>query len=613
MSAKVVRILLSVSAAFLLITSSWAQTTQPAAPTDTGPATTAPVTTGPTDVLEAIPTNAWGFVIVRDMQALSNDAVLLGQKLGLPVPPVLPMAKALVGLMEGVNDTGSLALVVGPGAMGMPPMGLLVPVTDVGQMIGYLAPQDAGDGVQQIVLMGKPTFVVPYGGFAVMAPSKEAARMLATASAGVRGKLDEVRLDVYQKSDLFAHVELSDVLTMYRPMIEMMIQSMSPAPTTQPESGPAAAPPNPLKAVLDFVLQLNAVDVAADLDASGLMIRGFLSFLPSSNLAAQSAGQEMTDKPLLVGLPAMGEQYIVAVGSLQNQSEAVRGQMVKNLDSLLANPAVAQHIDPAQGEKLKDVVVAFARQVRQGSLSISALPAAAQGLIGFAWVLQVDDAAKTASLIGEAIEMVKLLPKDEAAREDLKNIVYKPKAEQIGDLSVDHVLIDMANLPDVTDEDRARIKSVAGKDGLLVRIAAVGDNHVVVLFGGGAKRLAAVAALTAQGQSPLSTDPGIKKVADKLPTTRAAEAYFSLDNLMQLIKSIGEAIEEPAPFEPTQVGVPAGLAISGGKAYGRLDLFIPTELMVAVKDLAMQAMGGMTGTPGTPPPTMPVPAPTPTF
>ncbi|HUW85191.1 MAG TPA: hypothetical protein VMZ31_20605 [Phycisphaerae bacterium] len=612
MSAKVVRILSSVSAAFLLITSSWAQTTQPAAPASTGPATTAPVTTGPTDVLEAIPSDTWGFVIVRDMQALSNDAVLLGQKLGLPVPPVLPMAKALIGLMEGVNDTGSLALVVGAGGGGVPPMGLLVPVTDVGQMIGYLAPQDAGDGVQQIALMGKPTFVVPYGGFAVMAPSKEVAMKMATASAGVRGKLDEARLGVYQESDLFAHVELAEVLKTYRPMVEMMIQSMSPAPTTQPESGAAAAPPNPLKAVFDIVLQLSTVDVAANLDAAGLMIQGFLSFLPGSDLAVQSAAQELTDKPLLVGLPAMGEQYIVAMGSLQARGEAAQAQMVKGLDGLLANPAVAQHIDPAQGEKLKGLVVAFTRQVQQSSLSISALPTVAEGLIGFAWVLQVEDAAKTAGLFGEVIEAVKLLPKDEAVREDLKNIVYKPKAEQVGDLSVDHVLVDMANLPEVTDADRGRIKSVAGQDGLLVRIAAVGDNHVVVLFGGGAKRLAAVAALSAQGQSPLSTDPGIRKVADKLPTMRAVEMYFSLDSLMQLIKSIGEAIEEPAPFEPTQAGVPAGLVVSGGKTYSRMDLFVPTELMVAVKDLAMQVMGGMTGTPGAPP-TMPVPAPTPTF
>ena len=600
MSAKVVRILLSVSAAFLLITSSWAQTTQPAAPASTGPATTAPVTTGPTDVLEAIPTDTWGFVVVRDMQALSNDAVLLGQKLGLPVPPVLPMAKALIGLMEGVNDTGSLALVVGAGGGGVPPMGLLVPVTDVGQMIGYLAPQDAGDGVQQIALLGKPTFVVPYGGFAVMAPSKEVTKMLATASAGVRGKLDEARLGVYQESDLFAHVELAEVLKTYRPMVEMMIQSMSPPPTTQPE-GQAAAAPNPLKAVLDIVLQLNTVDVAANLDAAGLMIQGFLSFLPGTDLAAQSAAQELTDKRLLVGLPAMGEQYILAMGSLQSRGEAVQAQIVKGLDGLLANPAVAQHIDPAQGEKLKDVVVAFTRQVRQSSLSISALPTAAEGLIGFAWVLQVDDAAKTAGLIGEAIEAVKLLPKDEAIREDLKNIVYKPKAEQVGDLSVDHVLVDISNLPEVTDEDRAQIKSVVGQDGLLVRIASVGDNHVVVLFGGGAKRLATVAALSAQGQSPLSADPGIKKVAGKLPTMRAVEMYFSLDSLMQLIKSIGEAVEQPAPFEPTQVGVPAGLVVSGGKAYSRVDLFVPMELMVAVKDLAMQVMGGMTGTPGAPP------------
>jgi hypothetical protein len=266
----------------------------------------------------------------------------------------------------------------------------------------------------------------------------------------------------------------------------------------------------------------------------------------------------------------------------------------------------------AQGEKLKSLLMAFTRQVQQTALSISALPTAAEGLVGFAWVLQVDDATKTAGLIGEMIEAIKLLPKDEAVRQDLENIMYKPKAEQVGDLSVDHVLVDMANLPGVTEEDRARIKSVVGQDGLLVRIAAAGDNHVVVLFGGGAKRLATVAALSAQGQSPLSADSRIREVADMLPLTRSAEAYFNLDNLMQLVVSIGEVIEQPAPFEPTQVGMPVGLVVSGGKMYSRLDLFIPTELMVAIKDLAMQAMGGMTGAPGAPP-AMPMPAPAPTF
>ena len=185
MNLTIWRTLTWMSTAMLLVSVAWAQTTQPAAAPAETTVATKPVVTGPVDVLDAIATDARCFVVVRNMQALSTSITQLGQQLGLPIPPALPMIKMMTQLLVGVDDTGSCALVLVDSATHPMPLGLLVPVTDVTQMLQPLAPQDAGDGVQQIMLMNKPAFVLPYGRFAVMAPSKEVAQQMVSGSSGV--------------------------------------------------------------------------------------------------------------------------------------------------------------------------------------------------------------------------------------------------------------------------------------------------------------------------------------------------------------------------------------------------------------------------------------------
>ncbi|MFQ6048389.1 MAG: hypothetical protein ACE5K7_03385, partial [Phycisphaerae bacterium] len=186
----------------------WSQTTQPAV-TAPPPVTARVPATGPSDVLRAIPADAWGFVVIRNMQGLSNKIAALGQQLSLPVPAILPMLKGLTGILVGLDDSGSLAVVVTDPSKFSPPVGLLVPVTDLQAMLQPLGPQDVGDGVQQISFMGQPSFVVPFGRYAVIAPAKELAVHLAKLTGGVAGKLDPSRQAAYDNADIFAHVELA--------------------------------------------------------------------------------------------------------------------------------------------------------------------------------------------------------------------------------------------------------------------------------------------------------------------------------------------------------------------------------------------------------------------
>ena len=69
-------------------------------------------------VLDVIPSDAWAAVIVRDLKGLNDKVIGVGQQLGLPIGPgtmagdPLMMAKGMLGIMEGLNDNGSVALVL---------------------------------------------------------------------------------------------------------------------------------------------------------------------------------------------------------------------------------------------------------------------------------------------------------------------------------------------------------------------------------------------------------------------------------------------------------------------------------------------------------------------
>jgi hypothetical protein len=213
--------------------------------------------------------------------------------------------------------------------------------------------------------------------------------------------------------------------------------------------------------------------------------------------------------------------------------------------------------------------------------------------------------------MGDLLAGLKNVVVNEDVRAALQHLVHKPQAEQIGDLVVDHIELDMSGLEEVTEEDKEILKKVLGPDLLRVRIAPVGKDILVMVFGGGSKRLAAVADLAAKGKAPLAGDPGIMHVASKLPKARLSEVYLAFDHLLQLVLRVAELSGTTLPVQPVENAAPAGFSSSCYDNSLRVDVFVPMELIVAVKDVIMQIMAGMTTTsPAAPPAATPVPAPT---
>jgi hypothetical protein len=199
-------------------------------------------------------------------------------------------------------------------------------------------------------------------------------------------------------------------------------------------------------------------------------------------------------------------------------------------------------------------------------------------------------------------------------------IQWKEKAESIEGATVDHFVVDIDKLPrdengNPNAEDIEKIKSFVGKEGVLIRVAAMADNHVVVTFGGGQKRFSQVLELAAKDDPGLAQTPTLRVVTARLPKgPRLVEGYLALDQLLDFVMTTAAQMGQPIPI-PLQLRNAAPIAFTVTKVTDtsqETQVLVPMELMVSVKDLIGPIMMMMGGGMQPPPEPSEEPAPPPT-
>ena len=294
-----------------------------------------------------------------------------------------------------------------------------------------------------------------------------------------------------------------------------------------------------------------------------------------------------------MGLPQ--ENYIFAMGQLVSAEQAAEG--AKRMAKYLQAKEITDALGKEKAEKLGADFKEWYGMTRGGAFSVSSLPPGPGGLLGLSMVFKVTDSAKWMERSQAMVTLVKgIETEDEQVATLLKAVTYQSGAGTVGGVSVAELSLDASGLEDVEPEDLDQMKKVLGQDGLLVRLGAVDDRHVVVAFGGGEARMGELIAQAKAGKAPLSNDPGIKRVAPKLPKAKTSEGYIALDRIMGLVTNIFEAMGEQAPpINIAEVNAPIAFANAGDKTLTHVEVFLPMELVVSVKDGVMQAMGMMMG------------------
>jgi hypothetical protein len=238
------------------------------------------------------------------------------------------------------------------------------------------------------------------------------------------------------------------------------------------------------------------------------------------------------------------------------------------------------------------------RAVRASQVA-SLLPEGPDGLFGLVKLIETRDDPRR--LINATENFVAVLKSgvivDPVFAKAIELITYRRSAEQVNELPVDHLFMDVAGLKDV---DEGLVKKAIGQDGVLVRIGAVDERHLLVTLGGGLKRFEALAAAVRESHSPLAGNAGIVRAAAKLPASRSVEAFVAVDRLAELVKRVARAMDmDVPPITVTKLDEPVSVGLSEVGSAGTLfTVVIPRpvliEIIKAFVDLAASQVGTKT-------------------
>jgi len=619
----------------------WAQTpvvpTAPAAPA-------APA--DPTAVLEAIPADATAFVAIRSLRELDNDLVGLARQLGVLLgpnglfPTPLAWVKEMAGLVEGIDDSGSLALVVLNCAdietsdAIVTKLVLLVPCRDADAVIAQLgagtattqpgAPATTQAGVAKaaglsvVNLMGQPALAAPKGKFLVVGQTPDAVVAAMKAKGpGIVKTMAPDRVEAFTHNDLFGWANLHGISQQIRDEIGSMFTGMMAMANPMAMADPAVAG----KAQESVGQRNKVIDESQELsfglsiDPRGLTLSGYFRMKPDSEMGAQMAKTKAAQGPLLIGLPDEPTVFAVGIVAAGSAGEPGDQQLPLGVGAVLNEDLLGQNLSPEQVRAFKDELVQIFGSVDMLSASLANLPAeAGQGLAGLTVVARVKNSGQWIGEVQKLFELIREIIVQTAKTEELTEdetkaisdgVQWKPKAEQLAGVPVDQVMVDLAKFPAIDEESLVQVKSLIGQEGVLIRVASVDDRHVVITFGGGPDRLARVAELVKKGESPLAANEGIRKIAQRLPAgPRLMEGYLSLDQTLALVSSIAMQTGQPLMI-PLVMNNAAPIAFAVNRVDDtaqEIHLLLPMELVLSVKQamgpLMQMMMGGGMGGPG---------------
>jgi len=566
--------------------------------------------------LSLIPADAVAFICVPSVKQLDADyqqaIVDLGLKEMLP-PAMSSLVGAVKGqlpFLAGLDEEGPLVIVFMPAAMMFElqqKQVVLVPTKDPKAMLEGMGGQPGEEGLWNLNLMGQPFVGAAGEGRLILGQSAEVVKAVKADKSGITAKLKPEVVKALENLDLAVWLDAERFIPLFKPMIDMALNAMMQAQSAGSAFEAKSAELN--KKQLDMLLTgASTFTLGIDLGKSGLVFRAATRCKPDSELARMWKVKS-TEESLLKGLT--GGDYIAAFG--QNVDPEQTKANLETVDLLLAllEEKPSAEADAAGEpkpknehlEKLKKLAHEWLPLMTRMQGRADLLASGDAGLVGLAMIVTAADSKQWLDLAAQAVDVIKTLVKSHAEKggeaawqaeigQLLDAISYARGAEEIAGHKVDHFRVDLAKLGEHLDEDDVEnVLKIVGKDGLLLRLAAVDEKAVVVALGGGANYTErAVKAWKGKDDSLLS-DAGIKLVAAAAPSPRYMEFYLAVDNIFTLVSNIAAALdEEPLPVRMADVKAPLGFIGTGGDGFVQIDAIFPTELLVAGKDVIMAMM-----------------------
>ncbi|MCP4712882.1 MAG: hypothetical protein GY869_30005 [Planctomycetes bacterium] len=483
-------------------------------------ANTEETTTGvAVDLLKEMPADSQLIAFTQPLNSLDSKVNNLAKLMGIPLETFGMEQINFAGLLSSALAGEGLALEI-DGTRGI---GLAAPkIAQLDKMpLVFVPVKDAQANIESMNLTRHPEIegvwyfadvsLMPVGDYLVATEDVSLLKHLKENPKGV--KLSAGDQDLAERSDIAVFVKVGEEMPALRD--QLLNEIASSGLVDQPALAKLATTAvNRLTEVEKAGLGISLLDEGISMKLGGEAKQG-------SVLAGYFSGHPMTDVSALESLP---EGKMLEAYAIQMDPKLINGPLTAILDAAIEIPEVAELINPADIQELKDLLTKVVSVGHQQATAIGMyLPAETEGT-GLQ-VIELCSQADVDEMFEVFSDMVPVINKIVNQVGISMPMSFERNVGEVGGLSYDEMVIDLSYLPLPPEIMQMYAGMFGGEAKITEQICKIDDDLFVVAFGEGT--LDQAVALAQSKTTTLDQNAGIKQAAKYLP--QKANGLFFLD------------------------------------------------------------------------------------
>ena len=542
------------------------------------------------DYLTLVPDSAWGCVVVNQPAEVDVKLQALGREMQMPVPGVLALLKMQTGIQEGIDEKGSVVVIMMPPAAegGKVVPVVLVPVTDYAKFITPLKPEDAAAPITQVKLMNKPYCIRHIGGYAAIVDPQH--RDLLEKSLAIS---KEVPAAMKPWREWLAARDAAGIILL--PGIKKSSAQMQASLNGMKVAlGQAGGQGKQAVAAFDmYVKLLQTADKEVSACGFGLQIdkqntlclTSRTELIPGGPWATTLAQLPPAKKNLLAGLP--NGTFATAGGGVI--SDALMENMVKLAFDMMKTMPETYGLNGEQVDKLAKLSIAPFKGIHSVSMTMGIGPAGTPLYSNTVGIMQVENAAK-------------FIADYEAYFQEYNPIVKDAKSQMLPPLEIEKIeengmpgLKFTMKTPQAPEggmpapQFEKMQEAMFGPGGKISFWLVPADEHTIFIGYVGKEPMQRALLAAKQGEGGLAAAAGVLQTAARLPADAQMIGYASPQGWVEFFKRTMAAALPPEmqnqmiipEFPPT---APIGFALKTAPNELQTSMVVPGEVFKAIGD-----------------------------
>lgn len=546
------------------------------------------------DVLKLVPDNALGVVVVNRVGSTNEKLKSLALRLKVPPFDFLSTAKLTLGLQQGLDEKGSIALAAVPSTPdGVPVMVSFVPTGDYAALLKQLKAEAGADGIAKLSVGDKRFVAAQKGGYAVVAEEANQPTLQAVIAATESIADASAALDAWRaENDTYAVATPAGVKFAQK-QIQIGLQAAKTQLANQGEQGKAALAGlgmyDGMVAAMDKEVSHCAVGLRMA-DDGGIHVVSRTLPVEGGTLAKILSQAKPAKVSPLAGLPQ--SPYFIAGGGVFTAA-SMKSWMDVSVGMMRSYPG-GEKLTDEQIKKLSEVSLKSMRGMRSMSLLMDVgeedEPLYSRTLL----VMKTKDAKAYLDNYGAAMaEMAKIFKEA-----DSPLFSFESQRMEIDGLPVLKLTMNMEPFllgQGQGPEAKKMMELMFGSGGKMDIYFAAADQETVVGAYVSQKQLIPAVKAIQEGKPQFSDEAGVAKTAAMLPQgaqwlgflSPRGGAAFVARMVKAMVPPGAQAVPEIPEFPETP---PIGFGVQLSPSGLDTDLAIPAAVLEAVSQTVRKAM-----------------------